>query len=198
MLLKHSSLIRRTAISASLAAALLASTAYAQTPASSADAVGAAAIAEVQAKVIGIDPATNSVTLQGPRGRIVDLAVNPQVGDVAKLQIGDTLNIQYQNALLIRATKVKSNGIRERVDETAVIPASGGVTAAARRVKILATIVKLDRSKRTITLRGPNRTESFQAGPDVSLADLKVGDSVSAEFVSATAVQVLRGGAPVK
>ena len=86
----------------------------------------------------------------------------------SKLQIGDTVHIKYENAALIRATKVASDGIRERVDETATIPASGGSTATARRVQVLATVQKVNPAKRTITIRGPNKTETLQAGPDVS------------------------------
>ncbi|SAL77944.1 hypothetical protein AWB68_05310 [Caballeronia choica] len=193
--------LRTALVRAAVVAALAAShPALAQNAASGAgtDARGAAVVAEVQAHVVGIDPATNSVALQGPRGRIVDVAVNPEVGDVKKLRIGDTVNIQYRNALLVRATKVKSNGIRERVETEATIPASGGVTATARSVQILATIQKIDAKKREITLRGPSRTEVFEVSPDVSLKDLKVGDTVQAEFVSATAIQVTRSGTAVK
>jgi Cu/Ag efflux protein CusF len=192
----HTALVR----AAAFAAIALAHPVLAQDAASGAagDARGAAAVAEVQAHVVGIDPATNSVALQGPQGRIVEVEVNPEVGDVKKLKIGDTVNIQYRNALLVRATKVKSTGIRERVDTEATIPASGGVTATARSVQILATIQKIDPKKRLITLRGPNRTEVFELSPDVSLDGLKTGDTVRAEFVSATAIQVLRGGSTVK
>lgn len=192
----HTALVR-AAVVAALAAG---HPAFAQNAASGAttEARGAALVAEVQAHVVGIDPTTNSVALQGPRGRIVEVAVNPEVGDVKKLRIGDTVNIQYRNAVLVRATKVKSNGIRERVETEATIPASGGVTATARSVQILATIQKIDAKKRQITLRGPSHADVFEVSPDVSLKDLKVGDTVRAEFVSATAVQVMRNGTPVK
>ena len=160
--------------------------------------VGAVAIVETQARVIAIDVASNCVTLRGPHGRVLDIGVNPEVGDVSKLQIGDVLNVGYQNAILIHADKIKSNGIRERIDETATMPASAGVTASAHRVQVLATIQKLDVKRRLVTLRGPTRTETVEAGPDVPLSGLKVGDSVRAEFVSATAVQVTRSGAPLK
>ncbi|SOE46941.1 hypothetical protein SAMN05414139_00136 [Burkholderia sp. D7] len=160
--------------------------------------VGGAAIAEVEARVVGIDSASNSVALRGSSGRVVQIAVNPEVGDVGKLQIGDTVHIKYANAVLIRATKVASNVIRERVDETATIPASGGSTATARRVQVLATVQKVDAARRIITIRGPNKTETLQAGSDVSLKGIKAGDSVHAEFIEATAVLVTRNGAPIK
>jgi Cu/Ag efflux protein CusF len=160
--------------------------------------VGAAAVADTKAMVIGIDKNANSVTLRGAAGRVAEIAVNPQVGDVSKLQIGDVLTISYRNAVLIHADKVKSNGIRERVDETATVPVTGGVTAEVRRVKVLATIQKIDVKHRKVTLRGPTQTYTFDAAPDVPLAGLKAGDSVSAEFESATAVQITRDGAPIK
>jgi hypothetical protein len=185
---------------AMVVAALFAAPAFSQNAASAAGpgGVGGAAIAEVQARVVGIDTASNSVSLQGQGGRVVNIAVNPEVGDVSKLQIGDTIHIKYENAVLVRATKVASNGIRERVDETATIPVSGGSTASARRVQVLATVQKVDQAKRTITIRGPNKTETLQAGPDVSLKGIKAGDSVHAEFIEATAVLVTRNGAPIK
>jgi hypothetical protein len=160
--------------------------------------VGAAAMVETRADVIAIDPASNSVTLRGPRGGALDVLVNPEVGDVSKLQIGDTVNIAYRSALLIHADKVKSNGIRERIEETATIPASQGVTASAHRIRVLATVEKVDVKKRQVTLRGPVQTWVIRAAPDVPLGGLRVGDSVRAEFETATAVQVTRNGAPLK
>lgn len=169
-----------------------------QDAASTPTARGAAAVVQVQARVVGIDPATNSVTLQGPRGRLAEVAVNPEIGDVKKLKLGDTVNIDYRNALLVRATKVKSNGIRERVETEAAIPASGGVSAQARIIEVIGSIERVDTKNRTVTLRGPQRTVTLEAAPDVSLAGLKTGDMVQARFESATAVQVLRDGQPIR
>jgi hypothetical protein len=186
-------------VSAGLAV-LLATPAFAQTAASSVgpNGVAAAAIVETQARVVGIDTVTNSVALLGESGKVANVAVNPEVGNVSKLQIGDTVSIKYQNALLIRAAKVASNGIRERIDQTATMPASEGSTASVRRVEVLATVQKIDRVRRTITLRGPNKTETFHVGTDISLKQMKVGDSVEAEFQEATAILVTRNGAPIQ
>jgi Cu/Ag efflux protein CusF len=159
---------------------------------------GLAASAQTQAQVVGIDSASNSVALKGPSGRIVEVAVNPQVGDVSKLRIGDTINIEYRTAMLVRATKAPANAIRERVDTDAAIPASGGLSATAHTVEVIATIQHIDAKKRRVTLRGPQRTVTLDVSPDVSLAGLKAGDMVHAQFEEATAVQVLRDGQPVK
>ncbi|SAL48357.1 hypothetical protein AWB70_03863 [Caballeronia cordobensis] len=175
-----------------------AGSALAQDAASGPDARGAAAVVQVQARVVGIDPVTNSVSLQGPQGRVAEVAVNPEIGDVKKLKLGDIVNIDYRAALLVRVSKVKSDGIRQRIDTEAAIPASGGVMAQARVVEVIGTIERIDAKKRSVTLRGPSRTVTLDVAPDVSLAGLKAGDAVHAKFESATAVQVLRSGQTVK
>src|ERR1700712_1255127 len=180
--------------------ALIAAPVMAQTAASSAepDGVGTAATAETKARVVGIDTASNSVALQGESGKVVNVAVNPDIADVGKLKLGDTVNIRYENALLVRATKVKSDGIRERIDETAAVPEDNGSTASAGRGQVTAPGQTVDQKHRTITIRGPYKTDTLHVGPDVSLKDIKAGDNVRAEFVEATAVLVTRDGAPVK
>ncbi|MGF6602502.1 Cu/Ag efflux protein CusF [Paraburkholderia sp. GAS448] len=194
---------RHRATATKVALALLVASAY---PAMAQDAnpeqgqqvIGAAALAHVQARVIGIEPDSNSVTLRGPRGNVAVIEVNPEVADVKKLQIGDVVDIAYKNAILIGVDKVATSGIRERIDTETAMPASGGVVATARRVEVLATVQKIDRKHRQVTLRGPTRTEVLDVAPDVSLDNLKVGDSVRAVFVAAAAAQVSRDGADVK
>ncbi|SAL64204.1 hypothetical protein [Caballeronia humi] len=158
---------------------------------------GAATLIQTRATVIGVDAASRTATLRGVGGRIFEVTVSPEVGDISKLKIGDAVEIAYQESLLIHADKVKSNGIRERIDSTEVIPASGGIAAAGHMVQVLATIENVNAKTRLITLRGPLRTVAVKVGPDISLEDLKVGDSIRAEFVTATAVKVTRGKEPL-
>ncbi|MFL9933029.1 hypothetical protein P0D88_28280 [Paraburkholderia sp. RL18-103-BIB-C] len=161
-------------------------------------AVGAAALLRVQARVVEIYPDSNSVTLRGPRGNLAVIDVNPAVADVKKLRVGDIVTISYQKAVLIGVDKLATSGIRSRLDTQLAQPASGGVVAAARRVEVVATVQNVDRKHRTVTLRGPSRTETLDVAPDISLDDIKVGDSVRAVFVAAAAASVSRGGEEVK
>ncbi|MBT2791085.1 copper-binding protein [Paraburkholderia strydomiana] len=52
-------------------------------------------------------------------------------------------------------------------------------------MELLATVLKIDRKKREVTLRGPTQTEVFDVAPDFSLGGVKIGDSVRAKFVAA-------------
>ncbi|NKJ45419.1 hypothetical protein CIC12_01395 [Burkholderia sp. SG-MS1] len=181
--------------------ALLLATAYpvmAQEPASVPEAVGAAALVRVQARVVAIDAESNSVALRGPRGNVEIVDVNPELADVKKLHVGDIVNIAYKKAVLIGVDKVATSGIRQRIDTQLAQPASGGVVTSARRVEVVATVQKIDRKRHSVTLRGPTRTETLDVAPDVSLAGVKVGDSVRAVFVAAIAASVSRDGAELK
>ncbi|NUX56665.1 copper-binding protein [Paraburkholderia youngii] len=197
-----SGLMRAKAITVALAVLVAAAgSAFAQDNAASAPeqrAIGAAALLHVQARVVAIDPATNSVTLRGPHGGDETFDVNPQAADVSKLHIGDIVTIAYKKALLVGVDRLAPSGIRQRIDTEVTQPAANGVVASARRVEVVATVRKIDRKQRTITLRGPSRTETLDVAPDIPLDKLKVGDSVRAVFVSAIAASVSRNGSDVK
>jgi len=155
-------------------------------------ALGQAEVVHAQVHVVAIHPATNSIMLRGPHGNLADVDVNPQLADVRKLRVGDKLNVAYQQALLLQVDKVTTKGVRERIETTATIPASAGYASSAHRVQIVATVLKIDRKTRMVTLRGPKHRQVLRAAERIPLDELKVGDSVRAEFISAAAVEVVR------
>jgi Cu/Ag efflux protein CusF len=150
----------------------------------------------IQAKIVGIDRASRVVTLRGPRGNDVDIAIGPQVTNFDQLNVGDTVDLLYKNALLVTADKVtgKDKGIRKRVDTNVYLPASSGYDAA-RQIEVQATVQHINAKKREVTLRGAYQTVTLAVGPDVDLKTLKVGDTIHAVFVSAYATQVTSVGA---
>ena len=87
-------------------------------------AVGAVALLHVQARVVAIDPATNSVTLRGPQGGEETFDVNREAADVSKLHIGDIVTIAYKKAVLVGVDKLAPNGIRQRIDTEVTQPAA--------------------------------------------------------------------------
>ena len=117
--------------------------------------------------------------------------VSQQLPGFDDLKVGDQVDVLYKNALLVKAGKVSGTdkGSRKRSDKQVVTPTSGGFESA-RQVEVLATVQKIDRKTRLVTLRGAYQTQTLEAGPDVDLSDLKVGDTIHAVFVSAAAVEV--------
>jgi Cu/Ag efflux protein CusF len=150
----------------------------------------------VKAKIIAIDRGSRVVTLRGPRGNDMDVALSQQVSTFDQLNVGDTVDVLYKNALLVTADKVtgKDKGIRKRVDTNVYLPASSGY-GAARQVEVQATVQHINAKKREVTLRGAYQTVTVEATPDIDLKSLKVGDTIHAVFVSAYATQVTPVGA---
>lgn len=155
-------------------------------------------VRHANAVVFDIDTGRNSMTLLVDNGEPVDVVVDPSIGDVGKLRLGDTVAVTFNRALLLRADKSNSSGIRERVDKGFTTGASLGSSLSMHRVEAVATIVQIDRDKRQLTLRGPTRTVVLQASSDGLLDGLKAGDSVRVDYVEATAVQITRDGEPVR
>lgn len=155
-------------------------------------------VAHANAVVFAIDTSRNSMTLLADNGEPVDVLVDPSVGDVGKLRLGDTVAVTFNRALLLRADKSNSSGIRERVDKGFSTGASFGSSLSLHRVEAVATVVRIDPRKRELTLRGPTRTVVLQASSDSVLASLHAGDSVRVDYVEATAVQITRDGAPLR
>ncbi|MGF6961405.1 hypothetical protein [Paraburkholderia youngii] len=155
-------------------------------------------VTHANAVVFAIDPGRNSMTLLEDNGEPVDVVVDPSIGDVQKLRLGDTVAVTFNRALLLRADKSNSSGIRERIDKGFTTGASLGASLALHRVEAVVTVVQIDRGKRQLTLRGPTRTVVLQASSDGLLNGLEAGDSVLVDYVEATAVQITRDGAPVR
>lgn len=71
------------------------------------------------------------------------------------------------------------------------LPAALGATA----VKVTATVVAIDQAKRVVTLKGEDGAVSqFKVGPEVkNLAQVKVGDRVTSEYIRAVALELKKG-----
>ncbi|MBB3260309.1 Cu/Ag efflux protein CusF [Paraburkholderia bannensis] len=150
----------------------------------------------IKAQIVGIDRAARIVTLRGPRGNDLDIGLSKQVDNFDELNVGDTVDVLYKNALLVTAEKVtgKDKGIRKRVDTSVYLPASSGYDAA-RQIEVQASVTHVNLKKREVTLRGAYQTVTVEATPDIDLKTLKVGDTIHAVFVSAYATQITPVGA---
>jgi hypothetical protein len=168
------------------------------TQATPAGAYSGTIVKHANAVVFAIDTGSNSMTLLDDNGEPFDVVVDRSLGDVGKLQLGDTVAVTFSRALLLRADKANSSGIRERVDKGFTSGVSLGSSLSLYRVEAVTTVVQVDRDKHQLTLRGPTRTVTLQASSDSLLDGLEPGDSVKVDYVEATAVQVTRNGVPLR
>ncbi len=193
--------MKKSTIAFALAAVAFAATAAAQQPGAGGAAVvasepGRAAIvkaAEISAQVVGIDKATRTVMLKGPKGNTVDVVAGDEVKNFDQIKLGDFVVARYVQALTLELVKTKA-GIREKSvveDSARAKPGERPAGAVARQVTVLADVVGVDPKKKTITLRGPkgNVVTLDVQNPD-HFKVVKKGDQVEATYTEALAMSV--------
>ena len=194
-----------------LAAALLATSAIAQdkkapAPAPAAKAPAAktapevAAIGEtakITATVEAIDQKTREVTLKGPKGNKVTFIAGPEVKNLAQVQKGDELVVEYGVALAIELKKSSKTAVSRTIVEggKAAAPGQKPGVVAARQVNVTAKIDAIDTKTNVVTLTGVEHTVELKAKNPDNLKGFKVGDFVDAVYVEAIAISVQKPAA---
>jgi hypothetical protein len=156
--------------------------------------VAGAATTEVTAKVIAVDPAQRTVTLQGTGGKTRTIEVGDQVRNFDQIKVGDTVHAKYTQAL---ALELKKGGgtMPAPTEERAITPppapgAKPGGTAA-RKVTATGEVIAVNPSKQMVTVRGPGGNEvDVEVQDPNQLKDIKNGDHVQVTYVEALALAV--------
>ncbi len=191
----------KRAFALALIAAAIATTANAQKP----DATGGAVLAsepgkavvarkvEISAQVMGIDKATRTLTLKGPKGNVVDLVASDEVKNFDQIKLGDFVVARYAEALTLELKKTKSagGGLEMREEAAKAKPGERPAVAGARQVTALASVTAVDPKKSTITLKGPrgNEVTLNVQNPD-QFKVVKKGDQVEVTYTEALALSV--------
>jgi len=194
----------RTAISAVIVAAVVlaptAVLAQAQQPAaggatvtSSSPGKGTAErVAKLTAEVQAVDAANRTVTLKGPRGKIVTLPVGPEVKNFDQIKTGDLVVVRYYEQLTLELKK-GGTAMRERTERDVADKAKPGerpAAAGARQVHVIADVIAVDPKTQTVTLRGPTRVVDLKVRDPKQFKLVKVGDQVEATYTEAAAISV--------
>jgi hypothetical protein len=162
--------------------------------------VAGAATTEVTAKVIAVDAAKRSVTLQGASGKTRTIEVGDQVRNFDQIKVGDTVHAKYTQALALELKK-GAGAMPAPTEEGAITPppapgAKPGGTMA-RKVTMTAEVIAVDQAKQMVTLRGPAGNEVDVEAQDPSqIQNVKKGDHVQVTYVEALAIRVAE--APAK
>jgi len=191
----------KTKVTIALIAAAFAATAFAQPPQPAAGTVvtsepGKASIvsaAEMSAQVVGIDKATRTVTLKGPKGNVVDIVAGDEVKNFDQIKLGDLVVARYVESLSLelRKTKVKPGDVTVTEGAARAMPGERPAAAGARQVTALAEVTAVDPKKSTITLKGPkgNSVTLNVRNPD-QFKVVKKGDQVEVTYTEALALSV--------
>ncbi len=155
-------------------------------------------VAQVTASVEGVDSAKRTVTLKGPDGDIVTLAVGPEVQNFDQIRAGDLVAVRYVDALMLELRK-GGTAKRERTERDVVQRAAPGERPAAlsaHEVHVVAEVIALDPSTQTVRLRGPTRVVDLRVQDPEQFKLVAVGDQVEATYTEAFAISVESASSP--
>ena len=149
----------------------------------------------ITATVESIDAEKREVTLKGPLGNEVSFVVGPQVKRLNEVKVGDVVQADYYMSLVAELRKPtpeeEKNPIMV-VEDSGRAPATQSPAGAqAHRVKVVTTIEGLDRSTRTITIKGP-RGNYLTARVDdpANLGKMRIGENIVVTYTEALAVSL--------
>ena len=184
-----------------LIAAALVATALAQQPGATGGAVLAnepgkavvARAAEMSAQVVGLDKATRTLTLKGPKGNVVDIVAGDEVKNFDQIKLGDLVVARYVEALTLelKKTKVAAGDVAVREEAAKAKPGERPAVAGGRQITVIANVTAVDPAKKTITLKGPrgNEVALHVQNPD-QFKVVKKGDQVEVTYTEALALAV--------
>ncbi|NOV24024.1 hypothetical protein E5S69_10900 [Cupriavidus necator] len=156
------------------------------------DGATATGTAKLTATITKIDAPRRTVSLKSGDGKITDLVVGPDVRNFEQLKVGDTVTIEYREALTMSLKKGSGAlAMHEReISERAAPGAKPGGTVG-REVTVTADVVAFDTDARSVTLKGPNgRIVVLLVGDPTRLNGIQKGDRVEAVYTEAVAVSV--------
>lgn len=184
---------------ATLAAAVLMASAAATSLADSHSGMKAAAAVTVTAEVVAINQADRHVTLVGPQGDAVEIAVGDEVRNFDQIEVGDKVRVKYFESLAVYLGEPGSLPTA-KAGVIAGRAAKGEKPAGmvAESIDVSASVVAIDRQRREVTLvLRDGTTTTTDVDPKVEAFDrLKIGDSVHARITRAVAISVEPHGKP--
>ncbi len=162
-------------------------------------AIGSMTLAHVHAKVVDVDTDSNSLMLEGPRRQ----RHRGRCRSGGRRRAPDPGRRHGRDCLSQRGTRERRQGRVERHSgacrhrrDDAGVGRRNGIGAQRRNCRD----GREDRPQEAARhlARDPRGPKCSRRPPEISLDHLKVGDSVHAAFRSAAAVEITRGGVPLK
>ena len=147
---------------------------------------------EITATVQAIEPTERRVTLKLPSGDLRNIIAGDEVRNFDQIKVGDLVAVRYSEGLVLQLIK-GGGGVRARVESESGSRAAKGDApgaSAVREVVVVADVIAVDAARKTVTLRGPQRTVELPVADPEQLKNIAVGDQVEATFTESIAVSV--------
>jgi hypothetical protein len=149
--------------------------------------------AKLSAQVVGLDKATRTVTLKGPKGNAVDIVAGDEVKNFDQIKLGDFVVARYMQALTLelRKTKGAARDVTEREMAARAQPGERPAGVVGRQVTALADVIDVNPKNKTITLKGPRgNVVTLDVHNQDHFKVVKKGDQVEVVYTEALALSV--------
>jgi len=154
------------------------------------------AAAELSAQVVSIDKKTRTLSLKGPKGNVMDVAVSNEVKNFGKIKVGDLVVVRYMQSLALELQPVKTGAGGISVTEGAgkAEPSKRPAVGAVREIQAIAKVTAIDENAKTISLTGPRgNTVTLDVQNPEHFKVVKMGDDVLVTYTEAVAISVEPG-----
>ncbi len=150
--------------------------------------------------VESIDKASRSVVLKNARGEQMKVIAGDEIKNFDQIKAGDQVVTTYTQELMMTLRK-GGGALRERIDSSQQGSAAAGQKPAAyeaKEVAFIADVQQVDLKKRTVTLRGAQKTVTLKIRDPEQLKLISKGDQVEGIFSEAVAIAVVPAPAKAK
>lgn len=149
----------------------------------------------VEGTVQDIDKETREITLKGPAGDTVTFTAGPNVTKLDQINKGDKVQVDYLESVAMALQKPEDGAAPPAASEGVTVVPEGDEpgAVAAQTQQITATVQKVDKDDKSITLKGPKgNTVTLNVGPELSekLNQVNPGDKILVQYTQAIAVDV--------
>lgn len=149
-------------------------------------------VGKIEAVVSDIDQDARLVRLVGSSGSATTLLVGPEVRNFANVRVGDYLTVRYRETVELELLKEKLN-VRMRLESAEGARATPGGKPGGwvrHKLVLMADVASVDMASGQITLKGPERTTTYEVEDKPLLGLVKPGDQVKATISESTALSM--------
>ena len=145
----------------------------------------------VTSTVTALDLKTRVITLRGPKGDSVTFRVGDQVKNLPQVKVGDKVVMKYYQSLAVRMAMPGEAPVSEGAVTASAKPGQMPAGVAGTEKTIVATVVEVNDSDWTVTLRGPDKKLfTVQVQDPTQLDRVQEGEKVALTYTQALAVAV--------
>jgi len=153
----------------------------------------AAQKASITATVTRIDSANRVLTLKGPDGKTVDVEVSTAVKRFPEIKVGDHLNVDYTETLIVSIAKADASAALGTSVEQKLEPKPGEKPAglATRTIKATVGVDSIDTAKSEMTVHtSDGSAQTFHIENLKNVEGVKPGDKITLVYQEAVALAV--------